>query len=95
MLSRQLIRQNLVLANQARNFSLLRQRGGTISKRIGHDYRTFFGFVVIVPENYALLIHRFKKYHAQLEPGLNFKIPFIDTIEYVHDLREQAIEISS
>jgi regulator of protease activity HflC (stomatin/prohibitin superfamily) len=44
---------------------MLRQRGGTISKRIGHDYRTFFGFVVIVPENYALLIHRFKKYHAQ------------------------------
>jgi regulator of protease activity HflC (stomatin/prohibitin superfamily) len=30
-----------------------------------------------------------------LEPGLNFKLPFVDTIEYVHDLREQAIEISS
>jgi regulator of protease activity HflC (stomatin/prohibitin superfamily) len=30
-----------------------------------------------------------------LEPGLNFKFPFVDTIEYVHDLREQAIEISS
>ena len=30
-----------------------------------------------------------------MEPGLNFKLPFVDTIEYVHDLREQAIEISS
>lgn len=30
-----------------------------------------------------------------MEPGLNFKFPFVDTIEYVHDLREQAIEISS
>lgn len=49
----------------------------------------------MVPENYALLIHRFKKYHVQLEPGLNFKIPFVDTVEYVHDLREQAIEITS
>jgi hypothetical protein len=66
-----------------------------ISKRIGKDYRTLFGVAVIVPENYALLLHRFKKYHKNLEPGLNFKIPFIDTIEYVHDLREQAIEISS
>jgi regulator of protease activity HflC (stomatin/prohibitin superfamily) len=41
------------------------------------------------------LLHRFKKFERKLEPGLNFKLPFIDTIEYVHDLREQAIEISS
>lgn len=58
------------------------------SQRIGCEYRTFFGFLVIVPENYALLLHRLKKFHRQLEPGLNFKIPFVDTIEYVHDLRE-------
>ena len=30
-----------------------------------------------------------------MNPGLNFKIPFVETIEYVHDLREQVIEISS
>lgn len=65
------------------------------SKRIGKDYRTFFGFMVVVPENYALLLHRFKKYTRQLKPGLNFKWPIIDSIEFVHDLREQAIEISS
>lgn len=65
------------------------------SQRIGKDYRTFFGAAVVVPEQYALLMHRFKKFHKQLEPGLNFKIPLIDTVEYVHDLREQAIEISS
>lgn len=28
-------------------------------------------------------------------PGLNFVIPLIDSVEYVHDLREQAIDISS
>lgn len=30
-----------------------------------------------------------------MKPGLNFKIPFVDSVEYVHDLREQVIEISS
>ena len=53
------------------------------------------GFIVFVRERYACLLHRMQKYHTTMEPGLNFKIPFIDTIEYVHDLREQAIEISS
>lgn len=41
------------------------------------------------------MVHRLKKYHSQLSPGLNFIIPIIDTIEYTHDLREQAIDISS
>jgi regulator of protease activity HflC (stomatin/prohibitin superfamily) len=30
-----------------------------------------------------------------MNPGLNFKIPIIETVEYDHDLREQVIEISS
>ena len=41
------------------------------------------------------MIHRFQKFHKQVQPGLNFKIPMIDSIEYVHDLREQVLEISS
>uniref|UniRef100_A0A7S3J0Q2 Band 7 domain-containing protein n=1 Tax=Euplotes harpa TaxID=151035 RepID=A0A7S3J0Q2_9SPIT len=41
------------------------------------------------------MIHRFQKFHKQVQPGLNFKIPFIDSIEYIHDLREQVVEISS
>ena len=55
----------------------------------------FFGFAVFVREKYAVLVHRFQKYDRSFTPGLNFKIPFIDSIEYVHDLREQVIEISS
>lgn len=51
--------------------------------------------MVVVPEQYAILLHRFKKFQRKLEPGLNFKVPLVDTIEYVHDLREQAIEITS
>jgi len=30
-----------------------------------------------------------------MQPGLNFKLPILDTVEYTHDLREQVIEISS
>lgn len=39
------------------------------------------------------MVHRFEKFSRQLEPGLRLKIPFIDTVEYVHDLREQVIEV--
>lgn len=41
------------------------------------------------------MIHRFQKFDRILKPGLNYMIPFIDSVEYVHDLREQVIEISS
>lgn len=41
------------------------------------------------------MVHRFSKFNRQLEPGLNYKIPFIDDIAYVHDLREQVIDITS
>ena len=50
------------------------------------------GFAVIVGQEYAAMLHRFEKFHTQLEPGFNFKIPFIDKVQYVHDLREQVIE---
>jgi regulator of protease activity HflC (stomatin/prohibitin superfamily) len=53
------------------------------------------GVAVFVREKYACLVHRFQKFDRQMNPGLNFKIPFIDSVEYVHDLREQVIEISS
>ena len=58
-----------------------------MSQRIGKEYRNFI-FAIIVPEQYAILVHRLKKYHSQLMPGLNFVVPLIDTVEYVHDLRE-------
>jgi regulator of protease activity HflC (stomatin/prohibitin superfamily) len=30
-----------------------------------------------------------------MQPGFNFKIPFVESISHVLDLREQVIEISS
>lgn len=53
------------------------------------------GVAIFVREKYACLIHRFQKFNRQLTPGLNFKIPFIENVEYVHDLREQVIEIQT
>jgi len=53
------------------------------------------GFIVVVGEKYATLIHRFQKFNRQLTPGLNFKIPFIENVAYVHDQREQVVEITS
>jgi len=68
------------------------------SKKIGERLSgkvSNFGFLVIVGENYATMIHRFSKFQKQLEPGVNFVIPFVDQVAYVHDLREQVIEITS
>ena len=39
------------------------------------------------------MLHRFEKFAKQLEPGFNFKIPLIDKVEFVHDLREQVLEV--
>ena len=61
--------------------------------RKSFDKLNIFGFCVIVGQEYAVMLHRFQKFERQLEPGINFKIPFVDTVGDVHDLREQVIEI--
>ena len=52
-----------------------------------------FGFCVVVGQEYAGMIHRFEKFDRKLDSGLHFKIPLIDQVAYVHDLREQVVEI--
>jgi regulator of protease activity HflC (stomatin/prohibitin superfamily) len=58
-------------------------------------YTCFLGTIIFVKQNYAVLMQRFHKFERILIPGINLKVPFIDKIGYMHDLREQAIEISS
>ena len=53
------------------------------------------GPIVIVGERFSVLTHRFQRFHKELQPGWNFLIPFIDTVEYTIDLREQLINITS
>lgn len=77
--------------NCVRQFSIKNSLDGTTIQ--GGNIN--LGIVVFVREKYACLIHRFQKFDRLMTPGLNFKIPFLETIEYVHDLREQVIEISS
>merc|ERR1719499_1133822 len=50
--------------------------------------------VVMVPQQKAFVIERFGKFSKVLEPGLNFLIPLIDSISYVHSLKEDAITMT-
>src|SRR6266516_4158703 len=47
----------------------------------------------VVPQQRAWVVERWGKFHAVLEPGLNFVMPFIDRIAYRHDLREIPLDV--
>jgi len=47
----------------------------------------------VVPQQHALVIERWGKFHAVLEPGLNFVVPIVDRVAYRHDLREIPLDV--
>jgi regulator of protease activity HflC (stomatin/prohibitin superfamily) len=49
--------------------------------------------VKIVPQQEAWLIERFGKFNRILDSGLHFLIPVVDSIRYVHNLKEQTLDI--
>ena len=49
--------------------------------------------VKVVPQQNAYILERLGKFHAVLEPGINFVIPFIDKVAYIHSLKEKAFDI--
>ncbi len=51
--------------------------------------------VKFVSQNQALIVERFGKYQSTKEAGLNFIIPFIDTISANRSLKEQAVDVPS
>ncbi len=59
----------------------------------------FFLFIVlarslrVVPQRTVFIVERLGKYHATLEAGLHFLIPFVDRIAYRHSLKEMAIDV--
>ncbi len=63
--------------------------------RMSRQAVQLFGTAVFVRQNYAALLHRFGKYQRILKPGMNIKIPFVDEVAFIQDLREQSIEVSS
>lgn len=40
-----------------------------------------------------MIIERLGKFNRLVEPGLNFKVPLLDTVVYAHSLKEQVLEI--
>lgn len=51
--------------------------------------------IIFVPQNEAWLIERFGKYRTTKEAGLNFIIPFIDSIGAKRSLKETAVDVPS
>jgi len=49
--------------------------------------------IKFVPQNRAYIIERFGKYNTTLEAGLNFIVPFIDTVSADRSLKEQAGDV--
>jgi len=50
--------------------------------------------IMIVPQQKAYIVERFGRFSKMLEPGLNFLIPVIDNVAYVHSLKEDTIVLT-
>ena len=51
--------------------------------------------VRLVPQQQAWVVERLGRFQITLKAGLNFIIPFIDSIAYKHSLKEDAFDIPS
>ncbi len=49
----------------------------------------------VVPQQHALIIERLGKFHAVLQPGLSFIVPFIDRVAYNLSLKEIPLDVPS
>lgn len=49
--------------------------------------------VRVVPQQTAYVVERLGKFHASLQAGINYIIPFFDRVAYKHTLKEQALDI--
>ena len=47
----------------------------------------------VVPQQRAWIVERVGRFHAVLQPGLNFVVPFVDRIAFKHDLREIPLDV--
>jgi len=49
--------------------------------------------VRVVPQQSAFVVERFGRYHATLEPGLNFIVPLFDRVASRHILQEVPLDV--
>lgn len=52
-----------------------------------------FSCTVVVKQQTSAIIERFGKYHCIMGPGLNFKIPIVDTVAARMDLRVRQLNV--
>lgn len=56
---------------------------------------TIFLGVRVVPQGYEHVVQRLGKYHATLKPGLNFVVPYLDTVAYKVLTMDMPLEIGA
>jgi len=52
-----------------------------------------FFFFAIVPQQSAYVVEFFGKFQKVLTPGFHLLIPYVQRVSYVHNLKEQALEV--
>ncbi len=52
-----------------------------------------FQSIRLVPTKKAYIVERLGKYHCTLEAGFHALIPFFDKVAYIHDLKEETIDV--
>lgn len=53
----------------------------------------FVAAIRLVPTKKAYVVERFGRYHKTLGAGFHALIPFVDRVVYVHDLKEEAVDV--
>jgi len=54
-----------------------------------------WNMMIIVPMREQVVVERLGKFHKVFNPGFHFLIPVLDRVAYVHETREQVIDIPS
>ncbi|MCL1049711.1 paraslipin [Shewanella abyssi] len=52
-----------------------------------------FQSIRLVPTKSAYIVERLGKYHSTLDAGFHALIPFVDKVSYIHDLKEETIDV--
>jgi regulator of protease activity HflC (stomatin/prohibitin superfamily) len=52
-----------------------------------------FKSICLVPTKSAYIVERLGKYHSTLDAGFHALIPFFDKVAYIHDLKEETIDV--
>ncbi|MGL5047797.1 MAG: SPFH domain-containing protein [Shewanella sp.] len=52
-----------------------------------------FQSIRLVPTKSAYIVERLGKYHRTLDAGFHTLIPFVDKVAFIHDLKEETIDV--